>query len=387
MNHADIVKLPLTCDSLYAYIIDESLLLYSQKTQNVYGFEKGSAALFLQLDELVGTHSYEEIIEQFPTVDAVSLKNMYDLAACKEAIDVAEYESDMDLGTYIKDDMPRSFYQVDDIAFAMHYPDDDFSKHFHPVYEHLHVEKPDAKTMVSVDFVKSGDLWEIHWNNISVEMAIPKLKLATYLQEKMMTCTYQAQRYLIALHAASVEKNGKVIIMPAVAESGKTTLTATLLRHGFKLFSDESTSLDPDGYVHPLPFCMNIKEGSWNVLSETYPHLNERDIHSRFDGQSIRFLPPENMQKGRQKASHIIFPKYTPGAKISLTPISAREALLKINEASYQVQNHMDANKFELILKHLISLPKYTLVYSDLDEAVATISGLLNNIKKDINEY
>ncbi len=47
----------------------------------------------------------------------------------------------------------------------------------------------------------------------------------------MMTCTYQAQRYLIALHAASVEKNGKVIIMPAVAESGKTTLTATLL-HG-----------------------------------------------------------------------------------------------------------------------------------------------------------
>ena len=127
---------------------------------------------------------------------------------------------------------------------------------------------------------------------------------------------------------------------------------------------------------------MNIKEGSWSVLSERYPHLNERDTHSRFDGQNIRFLPPENIHKGRQKASHIIFPKYTPGAKTSLTPISAKETLLKINEASYQVQDHMDVNKFELILENLISLPKYTLVYSDLDEAVATINELINNIKR-----
>ncbi len=377
MDHADIVKLPLTCDSLNAYIIDESLLIYSQKTQNVYGFEKGSAALFLQIDELVGTHSYEEITELFPAVDAVLLKKMYDLAACKEAVDVIEYEADIDLGTYSKDDVPRTYYQVDDTVFAVHYPDDAFSKHLHPVYEHLHVEKPDAKTIVSVDFVKSADLWEIHWNNTPVEMAIPKPQLATYLQEKMMTCAYQAQRYLISLHAASVEKNGKVIIMPAVAESGKTTLTATLLHHGFKLFSDESTSLDHDGYVHALPFCMNIKEGSWNILSKTYPHLSERDIHSRFDGQSIRFLPPQNMHKGRQKATHIIFPKYTPGAKTSLAPISAKEALSKINEASYQVQHNMDEKKFELILKNLISLPKYMLVYSNLDEAISTIDRLL----------
>ena len=377
MQTTEIIKLPLHCDDLNAYLLDESLLLYSKKTQNVYGFEKGSAALFLQIDELVGSHSEEEIARQFPDFDATLLKQMSDLAGCKETVDAIEYEADMALGTYTKDTLPRTFYQVDDTAFAIHYPDDTLFKHFHPVYEHLHVEKPDAKTMVLVNFVESGDLWEIHWNDLPVEMAIPKPRLATYLQEKMMTSTYQAQRYLISLHAASVEKNGKVIIMPAVAESGKTTLTATLLHHGFKLFSDESTSLDHDGYVHPLPFCMNIKEGSWNVLSETYPHLSERDIHSRFDGQSIRFLPPENMHKGRQKASHIIFPKYTPGAKTSLVPISAREALLKINKASYQVQHNMDENKFELILKNLISLPKYTLEYSDLDEAVTTINGLL----------
>lgn len=377
MDDADIVKLPLTCDRLYAYIIDESLFIYSQKTQNVYGFEQGSAALFLQIDELVRTHSYEEITQKYNSIDTVLLKNIYDLAACKEKIDVIEYEKDMDLGTYNKDDLPRTYYQVEDTVFALHYPDDAFFTYLHPVYEHLHVEKPDAKTIVSVDFSQSADLWEIHWNNSPVEMAIPKAQLATYLQEKMMTCIYQAQDYLIALHAASVEKNGNVIIMPAVAESGKTTLTATLLHHGFKLFSDESTSLDHDGYVHALPFCMNIKEGSWSVLSKTYPHLSERAVHHRFDGQNIRFLPPKNMHQGRQKATHLIFPKYTPGAKTALTPLSAKETLSKITEASYQVQNHMDQEKFELILKNLISLPKYMLVYSNLDEAISTIERLI----------
>lgn len=377
MNNTDIVKLPLACSSLYAYILDESLLIYSQKTQNVYGFEKGNAALFLQIDELVSSNSFQKISEQFSTVDPTLLKKMYDLASCNETGDAIKYEADMDLGVYSKDDLPRTYYQVDDTAFAVHYPDDDFLKYFHPVYVHNYVEKPNAKTIISVDFVKSDDLWEIHWNNTPIEMAIPKPQLATYLQEKMMTCTYQAQRYLISLHAASVEKNGKVIIMPAVAESGKTTLTATLLHHGFELFSDESTSMDHDGYVHPLSFCMNIKEGSWNVLSETYPHLKERDVHSRFDGQSIRFLPPYNMHEGREKATHIIFPKYTPGAKTSLMTVSAKEALLKITEASYQVQKNMDKKKFELILENLISLPKYMLVYSDLDEAIATIDSLL----------
>ncbi len=377
MNHTDIVKLPLTCDSLYAYIIDESLLIYSQKTQNVYGFEKGSAALFLQIDELIGSQAYREIADVFPEVDTALLKNMNDLASCEEEVDAVEYEADMDLGTYTEDNLPRTYYQVDDTVFAIHYPEDAFFKRFHPVYEHLHVKKPDAKNMVSVDFVKNEDLWEIHWNDIPVEMSIPEPQLATFLQEKMMTSIYQAQPYLISLHAASVEKNGKVIIMPATAESGKTTLTATLLHHGFKLFTDEATSLDYEGYVHPLPFCMNIKEGSWKILSPMYPHLNDRDTHSRFDGQNIRFLPPVNMHKGRQKASHMIFPKYTPNAKTILTQIGAKEALEKIKEASYQVQESMDRDKFELILTHLVSLPKYSLVYSSSDEAIAMINTLL----------
>lgn len=380
MNHTDIVKLPLTCNSLVAYLIDESLLVYSQKTQNVYGFEKGDAALFLQVDELVSNYSCVKIAEKFPDLDATLLEQMYDLAIGIEADTEIEYQADRKLGTYTKDTLTRIFYQIDNIVFAIHYPNDILFKRLHPVFKYLHIEKPDnitAKTRISVDFFKSSDLWGIHWNNMPVEMTMPEARLATYIQEKMMTSAYQAQRYLIALHAGSVEKNGNVIIMPAVAESGKTTLTAALISHGSRLFSDEVTALDYEGYVHPLPFCMNIKEGSWRVLAPMYPHLVDSDTYNRFDGQNIRFLPPENMHIGCQKASHIIFPKYIPDAKTILTQISVNEALFKIKEAGYQIQESMDGNKFELILNHLVSLPKYTLVYSNLDEAIVTIDRLL----------
>jgi hypothetical protein len=85
------------------------------------------------------------------------------------------------------------------------------------------------------------------------------------------------------------------------------------------------------------------------------------------------------MHVGRKKATHLVFPKYTPGAKTSIVPLNANETLSKIREASYQVQENMDADKFERILKNLVVLPKYALEYSDLDEAIEAIDALLQS--------
>jgi hypothetical protein len=57
-------------------------------------------------------------------------------------------------------------------------------------------------------------------------------------------------------------------------------------------------------------------------------------------------------------------------------PISAKETLLRISD-SYKVQDRMDEQKFELILKNLIALPRYTLVYSNLNEAISYIDKVL----------
>ena len=101
-NKSDVIKLPLHCKNLYAFAIDESLLVYSEKTENVYGFEKGNASLFLQIDELISNYSCEEIVEKFHTVDTVLVKQMCNLVSGKEIASDVEYEPDRKLETILK---------------------------------------------------------------------------------------------------------------------------------------------------------------------------------------------------------------------------------------------------------------------------------------------
>jgi len=165
----DVIKLSLQYKALYAFAMDDSLLVYSDNTQNVYGFEKGNAALFLQIDELSFTHSSDEIVEMFQTVDATLVKQMFDLVSGKEEADDIAYEPDREYGVYTEDNLTRIYYQSDDIVFAMHYPNETFYERLHPVFEYLYVENPTGNKMVSIDLVQAEDLWEVYLNNKLVE--------------------------------------------------------------------------------------------------------------------------------------------------------------------------------------------------------------------------
>lgn len=53
-------------------------------------------------------------------------------------------------------------------------------------------------------------------------------------------------KHIFLLHAASLEKDGKGILFPATNGFGKTTLTLSLLKDGFKLLSDDKVFVDSD---------------------------------------------------------------------------------------------------------------------------------------------
>jgi len=56
----------------------------------------------------------------------------------------------------------------------------------------------------------------------------------------------------VFVHAAAVVWHGRVISLPGRTHSGKSTLTAALIRAGAQYFSDEYTVLDEDGLIHPF---------------------------------------------------------------------------------------------------------------------------------------
>ncbi|MGI8733837.1 MAG: hypothetical protein ACR2LM_11130 [Pyrinomonadaceae bacterium] len=60
-------------------------------------------------------------------------------------------------------------------------------------------------------------------------------------------------RRRIFVHAGVVEWKGQAIVIPGRSMSGKTTLTAELVRAGATYYSDEYAVLDERGRVHPYP--------------------------------------------------------------------------------------------------------------------------------------
>lgn len=72
----------------------------------------------------------------------------------------------------------------------------------------------------------------------------------------------------VFIHAGAVGWKGKAIVMPGNAGSGKTRLTAALVKAGATLLSDEHAILDRKGRVHPYPLPLRMREKGHSRWSE-----------------------------------------------------------------------------------------------------------------------
>jgi hypothetical protein len=71
----------------------------------------------------------------------------------------------------------------------------------------------------------------------------------------------QRLKTLRAVHAGVVAWNGRVLLFPGASHAGKSALTNEFLRRGATYFSDEYALIDADGYVHPYPRPLLVRDG------------------------------------------------------------------------------------------------------------------------------
>jgi HprK-related kinase A len=76
------------------------------------------------------------------------------------------------------------------------------------------------------------------------------------------------ERHYLLLHAASVERDGKVLILTGESGSGKSTLSAVLMARGWRLLGDEFALIDPvTGEVHPFPRPISLKNAGVDAVA------------------------------------------------------------------------------------------------------------------------
>jgi HprK-related kinase A len=190
-----------------------------------------------------------------------------------------------------------------------------------------------------------------------------------------------SNQYLI-IHAAVVERNGQAFIFPGTPGSGKSTLCAALVCHGWRLLSDEMTLLSTsDGQIYPVPRPISLKNESIDVIKKLSPQLVfGQVVNDTAKGTVGHLRPPElSVQSGTKPAqpAKLIFPKYKPASVTELTSVSKGSAMLRAAGDCFNY-SVLGAQGFESLGALIDQCDCYEFNYSCLDEAIALFTDLSN---------
>ncbi len=71
----------------------------------------------------------------------------------------------------------------------------------------------------------------------------------------------------LLFHAGAVERDGRVVVIAGISGRGKSTLTAALVRAGFRYVTDEMAIIDPkSGWVRPYLKPLDLDDSSLDLL-------------------------------------------------------------------------------------------------------------------------
>jgi len=188
------------------------------------------------------------------------------------------------------------------------------------------------------------------------------------------TVAAHAHRYLM-LHAAVLERHGFALVMPAPPGSGKSTLTAALSYHGWRLFSDEIALIDRrDGTLHPMPRPVSLKNASIEVIRDFLPGCTLGPIARDTAKGTVCHLKPHADSYLRMKQTApprwIAFPRWVEGAAATLTPVPRAQAFMRLAEQGFNY-SLLGASGFETLADMTASCEIYDFQYGDLSEALS----------------
>lgn len=189
----------------------------------------------------------------------------------------------------------------------------------------------------------------------------------------------QAHQYLI-LHAATIERDGHAMILPAPSGSGKSTLCAALIHRGWRLLSDELALISvTDRSLAPLVRPVSLKNKSIDILQTYEPSAVFSNVtHDTIKGTVAHMqVPDAQVDRMAQHAmpAWIVFPRYVADSAPRLEPFSKAQTLVELARNSFNYALH-GRTGFSVLSKLLDDCNTYTFEYSQLDDAVATFSAL-----------
>ncbi|HEX8239665.1 MAG TPA: HprK-related kinase A [Allosphingosinicella sp.] len=186
------------------------------------------------------------------------------------------------------------------------------------------------------------------------------------------------KRFLL-LHAASVEKDGRALLMTGHSGAGKSTLGALLGERGWRFMGDEFALLDlEDARLHPFPRAVSLKNESLGLFDGVDPGRLGPVLTGTPKGV-IRHLRPNREAVSRMgepaRPVMILFPRFGRDLEPAIREVGAAEAFMRLTQAS---TNYVALGErgFRALTGLVGALPSRAIDYADTAQAEALVDRL-----------
>jgi coenzyme PQQ synthesis protein D (PqqD) len=186
--------------------------------------------------------------------------------------------------------------------------------------------------------------------------------------------------WLALAHGGAVARDGKATILSAACGGGKSTMNAYLVaREGYTYLADDLIALSaPAGKAVPWPLPLSLKEGSWDVLADTYRGMESFPRYRTARGESRQIIPePSAWDIEPVPVRTILFPSYVAGATPQLTAITPFEALQRLLSDRIWLGYPVKEACVTAFLDWLDRTPAYTLVHGNVADAAVRLREIM----------
>ncbi|MGE3746055.1 MAG: HprK-related kinase A [Sphingomonadaceae bacterium] len=188
------------------------------------------------------------------------------------------------------------------------------------------------------------------------------------------------QRRHLLLHAATLERDGKALILTGESGAGKSTLAALLGERGWRLMGDEFALMDPDtGLLHAFPRAISLKNNAVSLFSDADANRWGPVLEGTPKG-TIRHLRPRDdaiaLMSVAAKPALLLFPRF--GFAEAVREIGPAEVFMRLTQAS---TNYVSLGEPGFAaLDRVVRLPARAIDYADAVGAITLVERIWQDI-------
>lgn len=185
------------------------------------------------------------------------------------------------------------------------------------------------------------------------------------------------RRHLL-LHASSVEKDGRVLVMTGESGSGKSTLAALLGERGWRFMGDEFALLDMDsGAILPFPRLVSLKNRAIDVVANAVGEARMGPLLAATAKGDIRHMVPRGEAVARMgdggMPALLLFPRF--GHDAAVRRLGQGEIFMRLTQAS---TNYVALGEpaFTALTRFVAGVPARAIDFPSGDDAIAMVDRL-----------